>query len=64
MINMAEEEELVPEPLKSEVCEWLKSQVESAIRVVERTGRIEDPELFTGLIYYADRLMQHLKCVR
>ena len=61
---MAEEVEIVPEPLKSEVCSWLKRQVETLIRRAERTGRIEDPELFTGFIYYANRLMEHIECPR
>ena len=55
-------EEVLPEPLKSAFCDRIRSFLESAIREVERKGRIERPDEFTRIVYYVKRLQDEYKC--
>lgn len=57
-------EKVLPEPLKSTFCSRIRSFLESAIREVERKGRIERPDEFTRIVYYVRRLQDEYKCGR
>jgi len=55
-------EEVLPEPLKSTFCSRIRSFLESAVREVERTGRIERPDEFTRIVFYGKKLQEEYKC--
>jgi len=55
-------EEVLPEPLKSRFCERLAGFLESMLREVERTGRIERPDEFTRAVYFVSRLQREYSC--
>jgi len=54
--------EIVPEPLRESLCKRIKDYVKSAIQTAERTGRIEDVDAFTSLVYYGSQLAERYKC--
>jgi len=60
-------EEIVEEPLKTEVCSFLDCQIRSLIESVEREPVGIKPPITTweewlSLIYYANRVKEVLKC--
>jgi len=56
--------EVLPEPQKTSFCSLLKRTIDSAIDEAVRKGRIEDPDRFTALIYWSDRLRKTYSCPR
>jgi len=55
-------EEVLPPELKNRLCTFLKSTLDSAIKVIVEAGRIERPEEFSSLVYWITRLNKTYEC--
>lgn len=56
--------EVLSEPDKSTFCSMLKSGIDAVVGEAVRMGRIERPDEFTAIIYWADRLSKEYACPR
>jgi len=54
--------DVIEKPIRDELCKRLKDILDDVIAASVRAGMIRDPDVFTSLIYYVDRVSRRLDC--